>query len=72
MKSYSVFFRLGPPVDLARHNMTVTANSMTEAAAIVDRKLYYRFPNYRLVSLEPMVELPLPEEVEVERCMGRA
>jgi hypothetical protein len=63
MKSYFITFRLGPAVDLARHYITVTASSMVEAAQIVDRKLYLRYPNYRLVSVQPIVDLPIPEDL---------
>jgi hypothetical protein len=67
MHTYNICYRIGPAVDLLRREMTVAASNMTQAAEIVHGKLYYRFPRYRLISIVPLVDLPLEEVVETWR-----
>lgn len=67
MHIYYVSYRLGPAADLARHELTIEASSMTDALNVVYHKLYHRFPNYRVISILPMDLLPIEELVDQAR-----
>lgn len=74
MKTYNVVYKAGPSVDLEAHLIHVTAGSMAEAHTIIERKLGLRFPHYRLLSITPVVELPIPEALSddlVEQLRNR-
>jgi hypothetical protein len=67
MKTFRIVYKAGPGVDLEAHLLHVTANSMAEAHAVIERKLGLRFPHYRILNITPVVEEELVERLRAER-----
>ena len=59
MKSYLIQYRAGRAVELKKHELRISANSIAEALDLAERKLYLRYPNHQIVLAMPLAEAPV-------------